>query len=162
MKGRLSDIRLLPTADLAIKKLAALEALSRYGKADVKLLSSISIDPNLWPTSAVIDWLNILQNMADIPNRDERRKEAEQILRSRLNFQGTKMGFSTEGSDSFMVADGFKRRQCRSCHPVPSPFGEVERRYAEARSGGIGPADQGEMGSDPCQCLGCPGHGEIF
>ena len=47
----------------------------------------------------MIDWLNILQNMGDLPKREERRKEAEQIIRSRLNFQGTKMGFSTEGSD---------------------------------------------------------------
>ena len=33
-------------------------------------------------------------------NRDEKLKEAEQILRSRLNFQGTIMGFSTERSDN--------------------------------------------------------------
>jgi uncharacterized protein YfaS (alpha-2-macroglobulin family) len=63
------------------------------------LLSSISIEPNLWPTSAVIDWFNILQNLQTIPNREDRRKEAEQIIRSRLNFQGTVMGFSTEGTD---------------------------------------------------------------
>jgi hypothetical protein len=89
----------LPTADLSIRKLAAVEALSRRGKAEAKLLGSISIEPNLWPTSAVIDWLNILQNVSDIPNRQERRQEAEQIIRSRLNFQGTVMGFSTEGTD---------------------------------------------------------------
>ncbi len=41
--------------------------------------------------------MNILQKVHDIPNREERRKEAEQIIRSRLNFQGTVMGFSTEG-----------------------------------------------------------------
>ena len=99
IEGRIIRYSPLPTADLAIKKLSALEALSRSGKAEVKLLGSISIEPNLWPTSAVIDWLNILQNMSGIPNREERRKEAEQIIRSRLNFQGTKMGFSTEGSD---------------------------------------------------------------
>ena len=100
IEGSINRYSPLATADLAIKKLAALEALSRYRKADAKLLSSISIDPNLWPTSAVIDWLNILQNMAGLPNRDERRREAEQVIRSRLNFQGTKMGFSTERSDS--------------------------------------------------------------
>ena len=89
----------IPTADLSIRKLAAIEALSRVGKAEAKLLSSISIEPNLWPTSAVIDWFNILEHVQTIPNREERRKEAEQILRSRLNFQGTVMGFSTERSD---------------------------------------------------------------
>jgi uncharacterized protein YfaS (alpha-2-macroglobulin family) len=89
----------IPTADLSIRKLAAIEALSRTGKAEPKLLGSISIEPNLWPTSAVIDWFNILQNVQTIPNREERRKEAEQIIRSRLNFQGTVMNFSTESSD---------------------------------------------------------------
>ena len=89
----------IPTADLSIKKLSAVEALSRSGKVEPKLLSSISIEPNLWPTSAVIDWMNILNNVKAIPNRVDRLKEAEQIIRSRLNFQGTTMGFSTEGSD---------------------------------------------------------------
>jgi len=88
-----------PTADHSLRKLTAVEALSRVGKAEPKLLSSISIEPNLWPTSAVIDWLNILNNVQAIPNREERRKEAEQIIRSRLNFQGTVMNFSTERSD---------------------------------------------------------------
>ena len=90
----------IPTADLSIRKLSAVEALSRYRKAEAKLLSSISIEPNLWPTSAVIDWLNILQNMGDLPSRTDRIKEAEQILRSRLNFQGTTLGFSTEKTDA--------------------------------------------------------------
>ena len=99
VEGKIIRYSPLPTADLSIRKLSAIEALSRSGKAEAKLLSSISIEPNLWPTSAVIDWMNILQNVSDIPNREERRKEAEQIIRSRLNFQGTTMGFSTEGSD---------------------------------------------------------------
>jgi uncharacterized protein YfaS (alpha-2-macroglobulin family) len=89
----------LPTADLSIRKLAAVEALSRGGKAEPKLLNSISIEPNLWPASAVIDWFNILKNTPTIPTREGRMIEAEQIIRSRLNFQGTKMGFSTEGTD---------------------------------------------------------------
>ena len=89
----------IPTADLNIRKLSAFEALSRGGKVSADLLSSIPIEPNLWPTSAVIDWLSILQNMREIPNRGGRMEEAEQIIRSRLNFQGTVMGFSTEGTD---------------------------------------------------------------
>lgn len=98
IEGSIARSTPIPTADLNIRKLSALEALSRGG-AEVKLLSSITIDPNLWPTSAVIDWLNILQNMKEIPNREARIKEAEQIIRSRLNFQGTVMGFTTEGTD---------------------------------------------------------------
>lgn len=86
-------------ADLSIRKLSAIEALSRENKASASMLGSISMEPNLWPTSAVIDWRNILRNISDIPKRDSRIKEAEQILRARMNFQGTTMGFSTERTD---------------------------------------------------------------
>ena len=99
IEGRVIRYSSLPTADLSIRKMAAVEALSRSGKAEPGLLSSITIELNLWPTSAVIDWTNALLRIKDIPDRDRKLKEAEQILRSRLNFQGTTMGFSTEGTD---------------------------------------------------------------
>ena len=89
----------LPTADLSIRKLAALEALSRHGKAEPGLLASVTIEPNLWPTSAVIDWWNLLLRVPGIAGREARLREAEQIVRARLNLQGTTMGFSTERSD---------------------------------------------------------------
>jgi uncharacterized protein YfaS (alpha-2-macroglobulin family) len=89
----------LPTADLVIRKLSAIEALARLGKAAPRMLGSITIDPNLWPTSAVLDWWSILQRVDTIPDRKARLKEAEQIIRSRLDLRGTTMGFSTEGTD---------------------------------------------------------------
>jgi alpha-2-macroglobulin len=98
--GKLIRRSALPTADLTIRKLAALDALSRYGAADPGMLDSLTIEPNLWPTSAVLDWLGILQRVAGVPNAPERRNQALQILRLRLNFQGTIMGFSTERSDA--------------------------------------------------------------
>jgi uncharacterized protein YfaS (alpha-2-macroglobulin family) len=63
------------------------------------MFSAIAIEPNLWPTSAVIDWFDILRRVSGIRNGSDRLREADQILRSRLNFQGTTMGFSTERSD---------------------------------------------------------------
>jgi uncharacterized protein YfaS (alpha-2-macroglobulin family) len=89
----------LQTADLSLRKISAIAALSQYGKADAPLLSSVNIDPNLWPTSAVIDWLDILQRIPSIRDRESALREAEQILRSRLNYQGTAMTFSTERTD---------------------------------------------------------------
>jgi uncharacterized protein YfaS (alpha-2-macroglobulin family) len=100
VEGKIIRQSALPTADLAIRKMAAIEALARWGRAHPGLLSSISVDGNLWPTSGVIDWLNVLRRMKDLPNREQRIKQAEQILRSRLNFQGTTMNFSTEKTDS--------------------------------------------------------------
>ncbi|MGH8678013.1 MAG: alpha-2-macroglobulin, partial [Burkholderiales bacterium] len=98
VEGKVLRDSALPTADLAIRKVAALEALSRTQPVDPLLLSSISIEPNLWPTSAVIDWYNVVRRSA-FAERDKQLSQAEQILRSRLNFQGTTMGFSTERMD---------------------------------------------------------------
>lgn len=100
VEGRLVRRSALPTADLAVRKLAAIDALSRYGAASVTMLDSITIEPNLWPTSAVIDWLGILDRVKGIPRAAEQRRLALNVLRSRLNFQGTIMGFSTERSDA--------------------------------------------------------------
>ncbi len=88
-----------PQKDLDMRKIAAIEALSRYGRANARLLGSITIAPNQWPTHAVIDWLNILKRIKDAPKRDERIAEATQILKGRLSYQGTKMIFSTEKDD---------------------------------------------------------------
>jgi hypothetical protein len=91
----------LRNGDLEVRKIAALEALSRSGKLRPRLLDSIQILPNQWPTGAVIDWLMILERVKEIPDRDKRIAEAEQILRARLNVQGTRLGFSTERDDSW-------------------------------------------------------------
>ncbi len=124
VEGRVVRYSSLRTADLTIRKLSAIEALSRYASelaatprepaqrfmqrqaqpapaaVDDALLSSITIDPNLWPTSAVIDWSNILRRSPLLRDRTRRMAEGDQILRSRLNFQGTTMSFSTERSDA--------------------------------------------------------------
>ncbi|WP_374593190.1 alpha-2-macroglobulin [Aquabacterium sp.] len=91
----------LKNGDLDVRKVAALEALSRTGRVQPRMLGSIQILPNQWPTGAVIDWLMVLDRVKDIPDRDKRITEAEQILRARLNVQGTRLGFSTERDDSW-------------------------------------------------------------
>ena len=99
VEGKLQRDFWSPRKDLDVRKLAALEALSRYGKAQSRMLGSITIAPNQWPTHAVIDWLNILKRIPSVPKRDERLAEATQILKSRLSYQGTKLIFSTEADD---------------------------------------------------------------
>ena len=60
IQGKLIRRGALPTADLAIRKMAAMDALSRWNKADKAWLSLVAVDVNLWPTYAVIDWYNVL------------------------------------------------------------------------------------------------------
>jgi uncharacterized protein YfaS (alpha-2-macroglobulin family) len=108
LEGRIQRHQPRRTTDLLLRKISALEALSRHKALKPTLLESITGDPNLWPTSAVIDGINILKRVAYIANREERLDQAEQILRSRLTFQGTTMNFSTERTDRlwWLMVDG--------------------------------------------------------
>ncbi len=99
VEGRIQRDFWSPRKDLDMRKLAAIEALSRYGKATGRMLSSITVAPNQWPTHSVIDWLNVLRRVPDAPQREQRLAEATQILKSRLSYQGTKLVFSTEQDD---------------------------------------------------------------
>ncbi|MEO7938640.1 MAG: alpha-2-macroglobulin family protein, partial [Burkholderiaceae bacterium] len=99
--GRVTRTVWSPRKDLDVRKLAALEALSRHGKAQARMLASITIAPNQWPTHALIDWLLVLQRVKDIPERDSRLAEAQQLLRARLDMQGTRLTFSTEQGDDW-------------------------------------------------------------
>ena len=87
--------------DIDVRKLAAIEALSRHRMAQPALLGSINVAPKLWPTAAVIDWLRILKRVDGIADRAQRITEAEQILRARLMFAGSVVKFSTEASDAW-------------------------------------------------------------
>jgi uncharacterized protein YfaS (alpha-2-macroglobulin family) len=97
-----------PAKDMDVRKLVAIEALSRRGKAQAKMLDSLRINPNLWPTHAVIDWLAILHRVPEIAGKEKKLEEVNQVLRSRLNMQGTRLGFSTETNDYWwwMMASG--------------------------------------------------------
>lgn len=101
VEGRISRYSAMPTADLTLRKLTALEALSRRKAAfSPRWFDTLAIEPTLWPTSAVIDWYLIHKREPTLALRDARMAEAEQILRARLNFQGTTMNFSTERADA--------------------------------------------------------------
>ncbi len=100
VEGKLHRDSALPTADLAIRKLQAIDALARYGAARADMLDSITLEPNLLPTSALLDWIGILERTPGIAQPDDKTRDALGILRARLNFQGTTMGFSTERADA--------------------------------------------------------------
>ncbi len=98
--GRIQRDSALPTADLAVRKLAAIAALAAYGAADASMLDSLTLEPNLWPTSAVLDWLDILQRLPEVRSKASRIAAAENVLRSRLTLHGTSLVLSTERRDA--------------------------------------------------------------
>ena len=87
--GRVVRYGAVPGADLPLRKIAAIEALASAGQANAAMLGSIIVEPNLWPDATVIQWWNILLRLHDVPDRARRMAEAEQIVRARLNWQGT-------------------------------------------------------------------------
>lgn len=99
VEGKIKRDVWAPRQDHDLRKLAAIEALSRYGAARPSMLESIEIAPNQWPTSAVLDYYAALSRMKDVPQRDAKLAQAEQIIRARLTYQGTRLTFSTADSD---------------------------------------------------------------
>ncbi|HEU4457954.1 MAG TPA: MG2 domain-containing protein [Methylibium sp.] len=85
--------------DVDVRKLAAIEALARHGRAQARQLGSIDLAPDTWPTAAVIDWLSILKRVQGLPRQAERLAEAQQILRARMTLGGTTLKFSNEDDD---------------------------------------------------------------
>lgn len=99
VEGRLSRTHWSPRQDMEARTLAAAEALARHGRLRPEMIANAYADPNALPTSAVLDWINVLRRVPNFPKRDALAAEAEHILRARLNLQGTTMGFSTERTD---------------------------------------------------------------
>ena len=99
VEGRLERRSHGPKSDLDVRKLAALEALSRHGKAYARQLGSIQILPAQWPTAALLDWWSLLQRVKDIPERERYLAEVGQLIRSRLTATSTSLRFSTEETD---------------------------------------------------------------
>ena len=99
VEGRIERKFWSPKNDLDVRKIAAIEALSRYGRAQAGMLGSVNLTPNVWPTAAVIDWLQVLRRVPNVPQQASRLAEAEQVLRARLTYAGTTLKFSTEQDD---------------------------------------------------------------
>ncbi|NHZ95890.1 MG2 domain-containing protein [Massilia sp. CCM 8734] len=101
VEGKVTRPARVARVDTAVRKIAALEALSRTRPVAPELLESFTIEPNLWPTSAVIDWYLILQRSPALAQRDAQLAQVRQVLRARLNLQGAGLSFSTEANDNW-------------------------------------------------------------
>ncbi|KAA0911708.1 alpha-2-macroglobulin [Pusillimonas sp. ANT_WB101] len=106
-QGKLKRERWSPTRDLYMRKLTALEALSRYDRFTPRMLDSIAITPDRWQTSAIIDWLSLLQRVQSIPQRPQRIEQVGHVLRARLAASGTTLTFAQDSlNDSWWMMQG--------------------------------------------------------
>lgn len=79
---------------LGLRKLAVLSALAQVGRARAELLESLTIEPDLWPTTSVLDWWNVLLALPDLDGRKKKLAQVEKIVRSRLFEQGSVLSLS--------------------------------------------------------------------
>ena len=98
-EGRIKPESWAPQSDLVVRKLTAIEALTRRGEAPLSALSSLEVEPLRLPTSALIDWYLIARRVAALPARAEKLAAAERELRNRLSYLGGRLVFTSERSD---------------------------------------------------------------
>jgi uncharacterized protein YfaS (alpha-2-macroglobulin family) len=104
VEGRLERRFNAPRPDLDARKLAALEALARHGRAQPRMLGSIAFTPEAmsqWPTSALLDAWSLLRRLDGVPQGAARLADVQRLLRTRLSEGGTTLKFSTEQSDDW-------------------------------------------------------------
>lgn len=99
--GRIERRFIAPRADLDVRKLAALEALSRHGRVQPPMLDSIAWAPAAWPTAALLDAWSLYRRMPSLPAAGARAAELQRLIRSRLVAGATTLKFSTEASDDW-------------------------------------------------------------
>ncbi|RYZ93706.1 MAG: hypothetical protein EOP11_27405, partial [Proteobacteria bacterium] len=63
-----------PAADLSLRKLSAMDTLSRYHVFEPAWLSTIQLDPSVLPLSALVDYRGILSREANVPKGKEALK----------------------------------------------------------------------------------------
>lgn len=97
--GRRSYHALFRPGDATLRRLITLEALARYGRVTPAMLEPLRMQPEIWPTSALLDWYSIHQHATELPGRAQRLAETASLLRNRLTWSATRLGFSTEARD---------------------------------------------------------------
>ncbi|MET1076402.1 MAG: MG2 domain-containing protein [Pseudomonas sp.] len=89
--------------DDSARKLKAMSVLARYQRFDPVSLDSLSLQPQLWPTAMLLDWLTLLQLQPQLPQQVEHLQQVSGILRTRLSQQGTALQLSQNESNQWWL-----------------------------------------------------------
>ena len=98
-EGRIKPEHWSPQSDLLVRKLSAIEALTRRGQKPLSAISSLEVEPLRLPTSALIDWYLVVKRLPVLPDRPAKLAAAERELRNRLSYLGGRLIFTSERSD---------------------------------------------------------------
>ena len=98
-EGRIKPEYWSPQSDLVVRKLAAIEALTRRGNKPFSAISSLEIDLPRLPTSALIDWYLITKRLTSLPDRAAKLDAVQREIRNRLSYLGGRLVFTSERAD---------------------------------------------------------------
>lgn len=108
VEGKVTPEFQTPRDLLPERRLHALEALARIGKADPRMLGAFEFKPLKMPTASLIDWHSILYRVKQAPQREARLAAVQRELRNRLGYAGGRLVFTTERDDRWwwLMTDG--------------------------------------------------------
>ncbi|WAC72589.1 MG2 domain-containing protein [Roseateles sp. SL47] len=102
VEGRIARTHWSPRPDDEPRRVSAIAALARHGRATARQLATVdAAHLPTWPTAAVIDWLVIQQRLPASPQRDAQLAAAQTQLRARLSYAGTTLRFVSEDTDAW-------------------------------------------------------------
>lgn len=100
IEGRVQRGSPLQTSYKTWRQLSALAAISEYGKGNWQMTTAWELNPNLMPVPALTDWITVLENLPNVPNRAEKLTKARDILLARLVLHGTSLNLSSDAQVS--------------------------------------------------------------
>lgn len=84
--------------DVRLQRLNAFNALARAGAATPAMLGQIGITPQEMPTSMLSDYMMALDRVSGLANANALRGTAENVLRTRLVYEGTRLDLSDQSN----------------------------------------------------------------
>lgn len=97
VEGRLNREAQGPGDD-RILKVAALAALARNGASTPALVGAVDMVPGDMPTGTLADWMTALKLTRGLPRADAMLASAEQTLRGRLAYEGTRLDLTDKAN----------------------------------------------------------------
>lgn len=95
-EGRLKEEVQAPRIDETLKKISAFETLSRYRRLNLDLLTSIDYQGTEWPLYTLAEWYQIHLWEKNIPQREAKLANIENLLRSRFYFSSKRLQLKEE------------------------------------------------------------------
>ncbi len=89
--------------DVRLQRVAALSALARVGAATPAMLGQIGMPPAEMPTATLADYLAALDRIPGLANGAALRAAGEDVLRTRLVYEGTRLDLSDQSSSAWWL-----------------------------------------------------------